>query len=326
VVVIGAGPMGLLNLLVLKRRGARVLVCELDEARRAKARSLGADVVLEPAEGDFPSQVKALTDGRGADEEDLFAIAPAIDPAFAIASVRAPLASDEGGYTWFESRGVARPDAASLRTSITWLRGWLDSLDEGRPEPQHIYLLGFSAGMMMAGALVLDQPARYAGAVLLSGALPFDTDLSVTKHRLRDLDVFHAHGSFDTVIPAELVTRTENYLRDASGARLTSKRYPIAHGIADVESYLRPAAPEGLREGRIVYRVLDDLPYSMTRGRTVSLMLERVRSEMRFLAATSRSSISSKLNAGAWSSTPSALSSVTRIAKPSAMTHIPIAN
>jgi hypothetical protein len=50
-------------------------------------------------------------------------------------------------------------------------------------------------------------------------------------------------------------------------------------GIADVESYLRPSAPDGLREGPIVYRVGESLPYSMTRGRTVSLMLERVRSD-----------------------------------------------
>jgi threonine dehydrogenase-like Zn-dependent dehydrogenase len=67
VVVIGAGPMGLLNVLVLRARGARVIVCELDTARRAKAAALGAHVVLEPAAGDFASSVKALTGGRGAD-------------------------------------------------------------------------------------------------------------------------------------------------------------------------------------------------------------------------------------------------------------------
>ncbi len=53
----------------------------------------------------------------------------------------------------------------------------------------------------------------------------------------------------------------------------------IDQGIADVESYLRPAAPDGLREGRIVYRVGPSLPYSMTRGRTVFLMVERVRAD-----------------------------------------------
>jgi hypothetical protein len=53
----------------------------------------------------------------------------------------------------------------------------------------------------------------------------------------------------------------------------------LDQGIADVESYLRPAAPDGLREGRILYRVGIDLPFSMTRGRTVSLMVERVRTD-----------------------------------------------
>src|SRR5579864_6824908 len=67
VVVIGAGPMGLLNVLVLKRRGVRVIVCELDASRREKARLLGADVVLDPRDGEFPAQVRDVTEGRGAD-------------------------------------------------------------------------------------------------------------------------------------------------------------------------------------------------------------------------------------------------------------------
>ena len=67
VVIIGAGPMGLLNLLVLKQRGVRVIVCELDATRRDKARSLGADVVLDPHDGDFVEQVGGTHGGRGAD-------------------------------------------------------------------------------------------------------------------------------------------------------------------------------------------------------------------------------------------------------------------
>jgi hypothetical protein len=53
----------------------------------------------------------------------------------------------------------------------------------------------------------------------------------------------------------------------------------VDQGIADIESYLGPAAPNGLREGRIVYRIRDDLGFSTTRGRTISLMLERVRTD-----------------------------------------------
>jgi phospholipase/carboxylesterase len=176
-----------------------------------------------------------LLHGRGADENDLFALAPAIDSRFAIAAVRAPLTTDEGGYTWSESRTPGRYIGESLRVTLTWFQTWLASLATGRAEPQDVYLLGFSAGMAMASALILDEPARYAGAVLLSGTLPFDTDLPIIKDRLAGMPIFYGHGSFDRVIPADLVTRSAKYLRESSGARLEIRTYPIAHEISDAE-------------------------------------------------------------------------------------------
>ncbi len=176
-----------------------------------------------------------LLHGRGADEQDLFGISPAIDPRFAIASMRAPLPTDEGGYTWSDSSSPGRYIGESIRDTITWFQTWLDSLTNARPEPQDVYLLGFSAGMAMASALVLDQPTRYAGAIFLSGTLPFDTDLPITKNRLAGVRAFHGHGSFDRVIPADLVTRSAKYLRESSGATLETQSYPIAHEISDAE-------------------------------------------------------------------------------------------
>ncbi len=176
-----------------------------------------------------------LLHGRGADENDLFALAAAIDSRIAVASVRAPLPTDEGGYTWSESRTPGRYIGESLRASLSWFQTWLDSLASGRVEPQDVYLLGFSAGMAMASALVLDQPARYAGAILLSGALPFDTDVPMTKNRLAGVTVFYGHGSFDRMIPADLVTRSAKYLRETSGAKVEAHTYPIAHEISDAE-------------------------------------------------------------------------------------------
>jgi phospholipase/carboxylesterase len=176
-----------------------------------------------------------LLHGRGADENDLFALAPAIDSRFAVAAVRGPLPTDEGGYTWSESRTPGRYIGESLRVTLTWFQTWLASLATGRAEPQDVYLLGFSAGMAMASALILDEPARYAGAVLLSGTLPFDTDLPIIKDRLAGMPIFYGHGSFDRVIPADLVTRSAKYLRESSGARLEIRTYPIAHQISDAE-------------------------------------------------------------------------------------------
>jgi phospholipase/carboxylesterase len=172
--------------------------------------------------------------GRGADEHDLIDLSNMLPKAFAFASVRGFVDLPEGGYTWFENRGPARPIPASVRTSVARMRAWLDAPGTTVPGAP-CYLLGFSAGMMMAGALVLDDPARFSGVVLLSGALAFDAGIPTDARRLEALPVFHGHGTLDDVIPRELALRTAAYLETESGADLTSRRYPIAHSISHRE-------------------------------------------------------------------------------------------
>ena len=67
VVVLGAGVMGLMNVIALKTRGARVIVSELDPGRLAKARELGADELVDASKEDPVARVKELTEGRGAE-------------------------------------------------------------------------------------------------------------------------------------------------------------------------------------------------------------------------------------------------------------------
>jgi L-iditol 2-dehydrogenase len=68
VLVMGAGPIGVLHLLLANLRGAiRVIVSEPEEGRRAQALSLGADRVVDPLHEDLQGIVLAESDGRGAD-------------------------------------------------------------------------------------------------------------------------------------------------------------------------------------------------------------------------------------------------------------------
>lgn len=67
VLIIGAGIMGILHLQTAKLKGARVIVCEMDDRKRELARQLGADVVFTPDEYDTADYVKSITEGRGAD-------------------------------------------------------------------------------------------------------------------------------------------------------------------------------------------------------------------------------------------------------------------
>ena len=67
-VVVGAGPMGLLHVMLARQLGvATIIVAELMDERLAHARRWGADLCLNPERDDVTSQVLAATDGLGAD-------------------------------------------------------------------------------------------------------------------------------------------------------------------------------------------------------------------------------------------------------------------
>jgi 2-desacetyl-2-hydroxyethyl bacteriochlorophyllide A dehydrogenase len=68
VVVLGAGPIGILVLEVAQRAGAaKILVSEPVEARRELAKKLGATVVVDPVNEDLQKATDELTEGRGFD-------------------------------------------------------------------------------------------------------------------------------------------------------------------------------------------------------------------------------------------------------------------
>ena len=67
--VIGAGPMGLINVQLARHFGAQpIIVTDPVETRRDYATSAGADHALDPLAGDFGDKLRDLTDGWGADK------------------------------------------------------------------------------------------------------------------------------------------------------------------------------------------------------------------------------------------------------------------
>lgn len=68
VAVIGAGPIGLMHILLARAAGASLVIAsDLMEHRREKALEVGADFALNPLEVDVVKEVKRLTDGVGVD-------------------------------------------------------------------------------------------------------------------------------------------------------------------------------------------------------------------------------------------------------------------
>ncbi len=68
VLVTGCGPIGLMAIAVAKACGSStVFATETNEQRRAMAKKMGADVVVDPAETDSVARIKAETGGTGVD-------------------------------------------------------------------------------------------------------------------------------------------------------------------------------------------------------------------------------------------------------------------
>jgi len=67
VLVIGQGPVGLLLLMLARLAGATVLTSDPMPERRAVSERCGAAAVFDPTAGRLDAEVRARTDGRGAD-------------------------------------------------------------------------------------------------------------------------------------------------------------------------------------------------------------------------------------------------------------------
>ncbi len=187
-----------------------------------------APVVATAGSAHPAAPLVVLLHGRGSNEREILGLAAHLPQDFAYAAVRAPIA-EGGGFAWFANRGIGRPTAESLAAQMAWFRGWLDGYAPvGRP----VILVGFSGGAAFAGGLMLDDPQRFSGAAILFGTLPFDAGVPVTPSRLAGLPVFVAHGDQDRVIPAELLSRTWEYLTTESAANLHTRRDPGGHRIS----------------------------------------------------------------------------------------------
>jgi threonine dehydrogenase-like Zn-dependent dehydrogenase len=136
--VIGAGPMGLMHLLVAQCFGARVFLSDPDPGRRAKARELGAAFAVDPLAEDLPKAVKEHTEGRGADA------CVVTSPAHEALKSAVDSVSKNGRiniYTSYSDRPALPVDANTVHRDQTLITG-----SEGRTEHdflQAVRLLGY---------------------------------------------------------------------------------------------------------------------------------------------------------------------------------------
>ena len=172
-----------------------------------------------------------LLHGYGADERDLFGLAPYLGD-YTLAAPRAPLAPPwpAPGYSWYDIQGLNGRDPAGVTAAASALISWLDEVAPGSPTA----LLGFSQGGAVSLQALRLQPQRFAAVVNLSGyaaggELPGDAELAELRP-----PVFWGRGTHDDVIPADAITRTVEWLPGHS--TLSGRVYQgLTHSVSEQE-------------------------------------------------------------------------------------------
>lgn len=222
-----------------------------------------APVVATAGATDPHAPLVVLLHGRGSHEREILTLTSHLPAGPAYAAVRAPI-TEGGGYAWFANRGIGRPVAESLAGTTAWFRTWLEDMaPAGRP----VILAGFSGGAAFAGALLLTDPSRLAGAAILYGTLPFDAGIPTDPAQLAGTPVFLAQGETDTVIPRQLLDRTWSYLLGDSGAPAYARRDPGGHSItattlAALGGWIQERLAFLARRGPLAPAGHDDIPWT----------------------------------------------------------------
>ncbi len=170
-----------------------------------------------------------LLHGIGADEFDLFELAPMFDPRCVVVSARAPL-EWATGFAWFNialDGSEFRYDLAEIKVSRDLITRFVgECLNAYEADPERVFLVGFSQGAMMAANVGAHHAGLTRGVVAMSGAMLPAPELVAPI----TLDALVLHGIADMVVP---IARGRD-LRDkltSLGASVAYYEYPMRHEI-----------------------------------------------------------------------------------------------
>lgn len=197
-------------------------------------------VMRQPAVDTKEPPVLILLHGYGSNESDLFELASTFPPSLLVISARAPYVISENQYAWFSldfSTGKPIGDAKEAEQSRLKLKNFVDEVAETfMVDRTQIYLAGFSQGAIMSSSIALTFPLLLKGIAMLSGRILPEIKSQVKDiATLKNLHVFLAHGTDDTVLPIRHAREAREYLEEHN-VDLEYAEYPIAHAISDEET------------------------------------------------------------------------------------------
>jgi phospholipase/carboxylesterase len=211
----------------------------------------GVDLRIREADVSDPSGALILNHGRGADENDLYALLDELDPERRLLGITTGgpwYGIPPGGRHWYVVERVGYPHPDTFGRSYKALAERLDSiLAERGIDWSRTIIGGFSQGTVMSYALALGSGRPVpAGLAAMSGFIPeVDGWLADLESRAQ-LPVYIHHGARDPVISVDFARAARATLAEA-GIEATYRETSAGHWLPpEIVQELRGfvAAPE----------------------------------------------------------------------------------
>ena len=238
-----AGDYDLVGTVVAReaRRAGRRLPAATAGAREAHPPARDpvtlAHVVRRPSvPADRPPMV-VLLHGLGADEQDLFGLAPWLDPRLLVVSARAPHEAQPMGYSWFDI-DFERVPAAHRLPARGREPGRHPPLRRGggarptAPTPRASGSWGSARGPPWRRPARLARPELLRGIVAHSGRITRRAVPTLAAPALAGFPVLWQHGRADPVVPVAFGHEAREVL-GGLGMRVDYREYPIGHEISE---------------------------------------------------------------------------------------------
>jgi phospholipase/carboxylesterase len=190
--------------------------------------------VYEPP-GDGPHPTVVSLHGWGANAMDLLGLAPYLAGGqFLVACPQGPVEVPLGpmvGYGWFPLTMGAPPDPAAFAAGADAARRFVDAVVRRYPvDLNKLVVLGFSQGGVIAYALALSEPQRFAGLVALSSWLPGQLVQTLPPRDRARLPTLVQHGTRDELIDVGRGRESVENLRRLQ-VPVTFREFEMGHEI-----------------------------------------------------------------------------------------------
>src|SRR5512143_1563059 len=191
--------------------------------------------VYEPA-GDGPHPTVVALHGWGANAMDLLGLSPYLAGGqFLMLCPQGPVEVPLGpmvGYGWFPLTMGAPPDPAAFAAAVDAARSFVDAAVRRYPvDPRKLVMFGFSQGGVLAYALALAEPERFAGLVALSSWFPAPLAQTLPPRDPQRLPTLVQHGTRDELIDIGRGRESVENLRRLQ-VPVTYREYDMGHEIS----------------------------------------------------------------------------------------------